>query len=844
MTLFIIYRFLKKDNIQATLRYAILEILSQDPHFNTILRLFLIMHRLVICSLLTLFFSSAVFAQEQDIRIRVINQKKEAVAFASVTATNRLDSLQVFKQVADSNGTAKFSLQQNAQYIISISAVNYEPFEKGITVSKERTSFSFQLEAVGKTLSGVTIRAQKPLMRQEDDKTIIDPENLAEASTSGYEVIEKTPGLFVDQDGNIYISSLTPATVQINGRDMKMSAADMATLLKSLPPNSIDKIEIIRTPSAKYDASSSGGVVNVVLKKGVKLGTTGSVNGGFQQGNYGNQFIGFNLNNSNGNKRTYLNLNYSRRNSYEKIFTDRIFAPDSMLSQQAYTVYPSDVYFIGYSFAFPAGKKWDIDFSTSTSYNDYNNKTNNYSTIQKISTAQVITNNRNLVNNDGSSLNFRSAVSGKLKIDSLGSEWVNDIFFNITDNKSDQQYASFFNDPFSTIIGGDGTGHNKRNHLNLQTDLVLKMKKKFTFETGLKSSFLSFKSETEYYRESPPGNRYKDANRTNTFHYNENINSAYLQGSKTLGKNFVIKTGLRLENTNMKGRQLVPGDTTFSIHRTDLFPYIYLSKNLMKIAGFDLRAYLIYRRTIARPFYEQLNPFVRYVDQYLSETGNPSLRPQFNHNYEANISVDERPILAIGINDTKDIFTNVIYQADSSQSQAYRTYDNLGKNKEWYLRGLGAIPPGGRYFFVLGAQYNHNFYQGLYENKPLSFKKGTWTFFTYHTFKIDKLSVITLNGFIRLKGQQQLYELSSFGSLNASVNRRLLKEKLIVTLSISDLFATFKNEFTINQGSVNASGFRQSDTRRFGVNLRYNFGIRKKEENNNNMFNVEPPLAN
>src|SRR6185503_6374012 len=173
----------------------------------------------------------------------------------------------------------------------------------------------------------------------------------------------------------------------------------------------------------------------------------------------------------------------------------------------------------------------------------------------------------------------------------------------------------------------------------------------------------------------------------------------------------------------------------------------------------------------------------KFVDQYLTEIGNPGLRPQFTQNYEANISVDERPILAIGVNDTKDIFTNVIYPVpgDTTHTQTYRTYDNLGKNKEWYLRGLGAIPPGKRYFFVIGAQYNHNFYQGLYENKPLSFKKGTWTFFTYHTFRVDKRSMITLFGFMRLKGQQQFYELTSFGALNTSINRKFFNEKLIVT---------------------------------------------------------------
>jgi hypothetical protein len=236
--------------------------------------------------------------------------------------------------------------------------------------------------------------------------------------------------------------------------------------------------------------------------------------------------------------------------------------------------------------------------------------------------------------------------------------------------------------------------------------------------------------------------------------------------------------------------------------------------------------------------YEQLNPFPKYIDQYLSEIGNPSLKPQFTQNVEANISVDEQPILAVGLNNTRDIFSIVTYQADSNQSQAYRTYENLGKNKEWYLRGMGALPPGGRYFLVLGAQFNYNIYNGLYEGKPLSFKKGTWTFFTYQTFKIDKRSVLTLNGFARLRGQQQLYELEAFGSLNSSVNRKFFKDKLVATISVNDIFRTNKNEFTIRQGSVNASGLRQADTRRFGINLRYNFGIRKREENNN-MFNVE-----
>ena len=92
---------------------------------------------------------------------------------------------------------------------------------------------------------------------------------------------------------------------------------------------------------------------------------------------------------------------------------------------------------------------------------------------------------------------------------------------------------------------------------------------------------------------------------------------------------------------------------------------------------------------------------------------------------------------------------------------------------------------------------------------------------------------------MRFRGQQQFYELSSFGALNASLNRKFLKDKLIITVSANDIFSTNRNEFMINQGSVNAKGERKSDTRRFGLNIRYNFGIRKKEDSPD-MFNVEP----
>ena len=776
-------------------------------------------------------------ARETAVHFKIVNTVREPLPFATVTILSVPDTIQKQEKITDSNGVVLFRLYQMRPYRIRVTSVNYQPLEKNITIKGDNPTLTLVVNKAEQSLSSVVVTASKPLMRQDDDKTIVDPENLAIASTNAYEILEKIPGMFVDQDGNIFLTSTTPAKIYINGREQRMSTADIATLLKSLPPNAIASVEIMRTPSAKYDASSSGGIVNIILRKGIKIGLTGSINAGMNQGFYGNQFAGINLNNSSGKSTSYLNLQLSKRTTFEELNTDRYFAADSMLRQDAFTKYPAKSIYLGYGLGYDLNNKWEFNYDGRFSYNKNKNTSSNLSDIIQLSTANVTSSNQADVHTNTYNLNISQSVTFKKKIDTIGSNWTTDLSANFTPGEADQYFITYFYKPPRANAEGNGKLKNNMNFYAAQTNILKKLPHQVTFETGLKSTYLTFHNTTDYFIQRDTG-RIKDPIRTGKYAYRENINSGYVQASKNFS-GFLVKLGTRVENTNMNGDQDAPADTSFSVHRTDFFPYVYLSHSIMKIAGYELRGYLVYRRTITRPSYDFLNPAVRFVDPYLYEIGNPSLKPQFNKNYEFNISVDETPLLAVGVNDTKDIFTQVIYQADSANSIAYRTWDNLGKNKEFYIRGLGAIPPGKRYFFVLGGQYNHNFYEGQYEKEPLSYKRGSWTFFTYHTFKLTKLTMLTLNGFVRLKGQLQFYELSPFGSLNFSVSQQFLKKKLTLSMSIVDMFYTNQNTFTINQGSVNANGHRKGDTRRFGLNVRYNFGFRKKEENN--MLNVESP---
>lgn len=765
-----------------------------------------------------------------------MDSRQYPVAYAELTISNQSDTSKRLSALLDDSGSIAMPVEEGVNYTIKITATGYQPFHSQFMVADSTTELSFTLKEDSRSLNEVTVKAIKPLMRQEDDKTVIDPQVLVESSTNGYEILEKTPGLFIDQDGNIYISSTTPATVYINGRQMKLSAADIASLLKSLPPNSIEKIEILRTPSSKYEASSSGGVVNVVLKKGVKIGLTGQVYAGAQQGRYGNQYIGGNISNNNGATTIYLNAGINNRNYYEELTSDRFLTADTALRQFSKTYRNQQSGYAGYGINHELNEKLEIGWDGYFTLGQ--NKNTNFVHNNFVAQSDTLNQSNTTAFNPGSSFVSDQDVYVTYKMDTAGSEWKNHVNYVYSSGTNEQNYETA--SPGLYVLNGDGKFRYRQNSVTVQSDLTYKLPHKLNFESGINLSFLSFKNVSEYFT-GTDNNRQPDAVRTNEYTYDQNINAAYVQLSKTFFKDAILKVGLRAENTNMSGQQTVPSDTSFNVNRTDLFPYIYLSKNLFSMLGVQLRGFLVYRRSVARPSYDQLNPFPKYVDQFLTEMGDPNLKPQFTTTYEANVCVDEYPVFAIGINDKKDMITSVYYQDGTANNEGIRTFDNIGKNREFYLKGVAGIPPGGRYFFIIGAQYNYNVYDGLYDGSPLHFTGDNWMFFTHHHLKIGNLSQLSVNGFWRLKGPMQFMDIGNIGRLNVSINRQFLQKKLTVTANVEDLFFTNNSTFSLQQGNVNVSGKRITDSRRLGINLRYNFGIRKKEEHKG-MFDVSEEM--
>lgn len=777
--------------------------------------------------MLLLLCNAAIRAQKANLRVQLSVNRNDSFPPATLELFLLPDTLSITTQVATQNGNS-FQVNNFSKYLLLVSSTGYATTEKVISVTDKPLSIAVQLMKKIKGMEEVVVRSRKPLVRQEDDKQVIDADPLATTSANAYEVLEKTPGAIVDQDGNVYLSSMTAATIQINGREVKLSSADLASLLKSLPAGSVNKIEILRNPSAKYDAASSGGIVNIVLKKGVKIGANGSMNVGWFQGRHNTKFAGFNINKGGDKTSSYFSYQYTDKNTFEEINSTRqLKTAATALVQKSGTTYPGINYYFGFGTDVTLSKKFNIAYDLRISTNDNRSTARNDIAIVNSSNG-VNGYNASDITNHNNAVYIGNNIFSKFKIDSAGSEWTAQIDYNRYHYTNEQAYNNYYYLPAIPTLFGDGKTKNSKNIFTFQTDLTYKFKKGYTLETGFKTTSSGSDNSAMYFLQQGAGPVKVDSFQTNTFTYKETITSAYLQLSKKI-LGFIIKPGIRLESTNIDGRQVIPADTSLSIKRTDLFPYLYLRHKIIKLFGFELNGNAIVRRSISRPYYEVLNPYPKYVDQYLFDVGNPNLQPQFTTNYEFNITADDFTIFSVGVNHTKNIFSNVTYQ-DETTGIAYRTYDNLGKNKEVYLRAVGGIPPGGGYFFYAGAQMNINSYDGFYQGLPLNYTRKSWVFFMYHQIKLLPTLNMTINGFMRTKGLQNFFELSDFGAANVSFNKSVLKKTASIILSFNDIFYTNRTTFNLQQGNISVIGTRLGDTRRVGVTFRYNFGVKRKEE--------------
>ncbi|RYF89722.1 MAG: TonB-dependent receptor [Chitinophagaceae bacterium] len=259
---------------------------------------------------------------------KVIDGNTKTIESATITLLRSKDSSVAKMSVADKTGKFEFADVAEGKYFVSISAVGHdkglsEPIEINAS-NLDITLKTIELVPQAKSISGVTVTSKRPLIEQKAGKTLINVEaSPTNTGLNALEVLEKAPGVSVDNDGNISLKGKQGVMILIDGKPTYMSGADLAALLKNMQSSSLDQIEIMTNPPAKYDAAGNSGIINIKTKKGIVKGTNGSVNASFTQGKYSRFNAGLNLNYRNEKINLFGGYNGGKYEGYNKLVIDR-----------------------------------------------------------------------------------------------------------------------------------------------------------------------------------------------------------------------------------------------------------------------------------------------------------------------------------------------------------------------------------------------------------------------------------------------------------------------------------------------------------------------------------------
>ncbi len=265
-------------------------------------------------------FSAPASLQAQQIKgvIKgvVKNEKSLSVESATVSLLKAKDSSLVKGALCNSYGFFSINNIPEGTYLLSVSAAGHKKqFTNQISINNltGHAEMNITITSLAVNLREVKVSAQRPLIEQEIDRTILNVENsILAAGNNTLELLENAPMVTVDQDGNIAINGRGGILVLIDNRPTNLSAVDVANLLRSMPASQIAKLEIITNPPAKYDAAGVSGIINIRMKKNPGEGLNGSYTGSFQQGRLPRLLNAINLNYRKKKWNMFGNLSYSK----------------------------------------------------------------------------------------------------------------------------------------------------------------------------------------------------------------------------------------------------------------------------------------------------------------------------------------------------------------------------------------------------------------------------------------------------------------------------------------------------------------------------------------------------
>lgn len=759
---------------------------------------------------------------------KITDADGKALDGATIYLKRAADSVLVKSALAEADGRFVLTGLKPGSYKLAIALMSYANYRNDTIKLNDQDLImpEIRLKATGKALKEVVITSAKPFVEHQIDRTVVNVDALiSNAGSSAMDVLEKSPGVIVDQNGSV---SLNGKSVQIfiDDKPTYLSGTELENYLRSLSSSTLDQVELMPNPPAKYDAAGNGGVINIRTKRIKATGFNGSINLSYSQGKYGKTNNSFNFNYRQNELNVFGNLAYSTNNSGNDLDINREFlgtngAITSIFMQKDFIKRYGKNYNAKIGLDYYATDKTTFGMVLTGVYNPAENPTQNTSTFfnpQNRLDSTIVANNQNksTFKNSGVNFNYRHAYDKK------GHELSADFDYLLYKSKNDQSYNNISTLPNGTITNNDlltgylpGTIHIYSAKADYSQPLVSGIK----LSAGAKSSYTQTDNIANYYY-TLNNTTLPDYGKTNHFLYRENINAAYINANKDF-KRLSIQVGLRMENTISQGHQLgnlQKPDSLFKNNYTSLFPTLYLQYKLDSAGHQQLT--FDYGRRISRPYYEDLNPFLSPLDKFTYYTGNPFLKPSYTQNFELGYTY-KNITTTLGYSKVKDDVNETI---EILNGIYYSRPGNLGTKEYTSLTvdaGFDLAKWLNLHFFgyVENIHTVSNFYTG-----PLN-TQGTFCFLRpILQFKTGKDWSFQADGSYQSQVTNSQFISRSKYRTNLALAKKL-SSATTVRLVMNDIFNTFVNAGDINDlANTLANYHNKGDSRTAVISLSYRFG--------------------
>jgi len=792
----------------------------------------------ILIAILTLSFSSQAQKSSGKVSGQVIDGNTKTIEAATITLMRSKDSSVAKIGAANKDGNFVFENVGEGKYFVSITAVGHSKgFSESFEITPTNTNVilkTIELVPVAKNLIGVIVAAKKPLIEQKIDRTIVNVEaSITNVGTSALEVLEKSPGISIDKDGNISLKGKQGVQVYIDGKPTYMSGADLANYLRNLSSNQLDQIEIMTNPPAKYDAAGNAGIINIKTKKTKQLGYSGSFSSTWSQGRYPKVSESFIFNYRKNKLNLFTTLGYNYRKNWQDLDIQRKFIEHSTKVVKSHFDQESRIKEEGQSYNAKVGFDYFVNKKTTigavvTGYFNPGLFTNQSDVLISDANQVLLSQTLAKTSNDREWKNFSTNVNFRHLLDTTGQEITADLDY-ITYRSTNSQYLiNAYYDPngISTHKPDTLLGDLPQdiNIYSAKADYTLPLKEGAKFEAGVKTSFVETDNNA-IYDSVNYGIRVPDYGRSNHFIYQENVNAAYVNYSRPFTKKWFGQFGLRLENTNATGDQVTTSQG-FDRHYTQLFPTAFIQYKASAKNSFVLN----YGRRIQRPNYQDLNPFILFLDKYTFEQGNPNLQPQFAHNIEFTHSYKGFINTTLNYTRTTDIINEVLEQ-NTDRNETYVKKDNIAKQRQYGISVSAGGPIKKWWTPNLWANLYNNKYEGIINNDFVITSATTLQANLQNQFKLGKTLSAELSGYFNSGGIEGVFKIQSFGMVNMGLSQQLFKGKGTLRLTGRDVFRTQKIKGEIKYSNIDAAFQQRRDSRQVALGFTYRFA--KGKMNNN-----------